>query len=242
MNDATANPGQSGASVERRMPLEAGNRTLSEAPRTMGQPSVVDLFTTPLLQWDFGQPELIDALLAEIMAARAGTREMGAERVDVDFFDGSTPARVEFQKVVHRAVSHFIETLAEKENTELPGYEPRGVARLIHKGDFLAPWETSRFDLSGIVYLDIGDGPSLDLRGFLEFLDPRVAIKPLPGRRLSLNARAAPQRGLLLLYPGWFQRVIYPYAGEQPRVLFDFDIRFRAMEDTEVPKGTADDR
>ncbi|MEX0923924.1 MAG: hypothetical protein WD489_01850 [Rhodovibrionaceae bacterium] len=208
----------------------------------MGQPSVVDLFPSPLLQWDIGQPELIDALLSEIMAKRAGMREMGAERVDVDFFDSSTPERIEFQTVLHRAVGHFIEVLAGGKATVLPGYEPRGVARLIHKGDFLAPWETSRFDLSGIVYLDIGDGPSLDLRGFIEFLDPRAAVKPLPGRRLSLNARATPQRGLLLLYPGWLRRVIYPYAGKQPRVIFDYDIRFRATTGAEAPKGTDDDR
>ena len=206
----------------------------------MVQPTVVDLFPTPLMQWDIGQPQLIEDLLAEVMSARPGTREMGAERVDLDFFSGNTAPSAEFRRVVHQAVDHFIKFLAVKK-TELPSYKGQGAAWLVHKGDFLAPWEAARNDISGIVYLDTGDGPAFELRGFLEFLDPRVAVKALPGRRLSVNARVTPQRGLLLLYPSWFRRLLYPYEGESPRVLYDFDIRFGAVEDVEAPEGFIDD-
>ena len=207
----------------------------------MGQPSVVDLFPTPLQQWDIGQPELIEALLAEVMAARPGKRSMGAERVDVDFLNGASPTHAEFQKVLHQAVSHFIKFLAIKK-VELPAYTARSNAWVINSGDFLAPWEASRNDLSGIIYLDTGDGPSFDIRGFLEFLDPRVAVKQLPGRRLSVNVRVTPQAGLMLLYPSWFRRLLYPYEGVKPRVLLDFDIRFRKLESDEAPEGFLDDR
>ena len=191
----------------------------------MPEPYLTPLFVTPLLQWDTGEVELCADLLQEVEGARTGAHSLGAETAAVSCFDSQNPGNAAFLALLHRAISTFLDQNAGKA-VEVPPYAVDGQARILGKGDFVSLRDTSRKDLSGALYLDIGDSSDRELSGYLEFIDPRVGVKMLPGKRQSVTARVTPAIGLLLLYPSWFKRVIYPYEGEKPRVLLDFDVRF----------------
>lgn len=195
----------------------------------MANPLLLNLFPTPLLEWETNKEELREKLLRDVLAKRSGTRALGAEYVVLDCFDFRKPENAAMQEMIRTALSSFIKMVATKE-VEMPSYGIKGVARLIGTGDFVTPRDSGQADLSGIFYLDIGDGSSTEIRGSLEFTDPRMGIKKLPGRNLSANALVTPKPGLLLMYPGWFKRVVYPYEGQKPRILLDFDIRFRPKD------------
>jgi hypothetical protein len=205
----------------------------------MPEPSLTQLFVTPLLQWETGEEELRDALLRDVHARRSGERSLGAERIGLDCFKAETENGERFLKMIDHGFARFCELVAEKP-VDLPVFSLTGCARLLNKGDLVELRDGGEADLSGMFFLDIGDGTSEKVNGFLEFIDPRTAIKMLPGRRLSANARAAARPGLLLMYPGWLKRLVYPYLGEKPRILIDFDLRFGAsVEDEDSTGGSA---
>lgn len=199
----------------------------------MADPALLNLFPTPLLEWETNAEDLREKLLRNVLAKRSGTRDLGAEYVALDCFDFRKPENEALREVINTALASFINMVATKE-FEIPSYGAKGVARVIGPGDFVVPRDSGQADLSGVFYLDIGDGSSTELRGSLEFIDPRMGIKKLPGRSLTANALVRPKPGLLLMYPGWFRRVVYPYEGEKPRILLDFDIRFTPKDEDDA--------
>ena len=198
----------------------------------MPEPFLTNLFVSPMLQWETGEDALCAALLEDAKAARPGARDLGAEYAELTCLDPGNPINAAVLDLLHRAISRFLDLNAGKA-VEVPPYQVAGVARILNTGDFVSLRDTSRKDLSGALYLDVGDGADAELNGFLEFIDPRVGVKMLPGKKQSVTARVTPKAGLLLLYPSWFKRVIYPYEGQRPRILVDFDVRFGPPEEDE---------
>lgn len=192
----------------------------------MPEPALHNLFPTPLLQWQTDEEDLRKALLRDVLLRRTGERAIGAERVAVSCFERSDPQYEPLSRVIHTALKSFLELNAGTENLEMPRYTVKGAARLLNRDDYVEVRDSGQADVSGVFYLDLGDGAGEEFVGFLEFIDPRVAVKMLPGRRLSTNARIHPRPGLLLLYPGWAKRLFYPYEGEKPRIVLEFDLRF----------------
>ncbi len=196
----------------------------------MSDPVLHNLFPTPLLEWETGEEALCTSLLEEVLARRDGGRALGAERVDIDCFGRDAPACAALTAVIHAGLERFLALLAGKPGLEIPSYSLTGEARLLAKDDYLEIRDSGPADISGVFYLETGDENAEDTGGVQELLDPRTGIKLLPGRHLSTSARFSPRNGLLLMYPGWVKRLIYPYQGVAPRVLLDFDLRFGAKD------------
>ena len=81
---------------------------------------------------------------------------------------------------------------------------------------------------SAVFWLDPGDA---DLAahpdsGALTFLDPRRVPSAVGGATLHPSLfTVRPRAGTLVIFPGWLQHFVHPYAGSRPRVAVSANIR-----------------
>ncbi|MEZ4436425.1 MAG: putative 2OG-Fe(II) oxygenase [bacterium] len=80
--------------------------------------------------------------------------------------------------------------------------------------------------LSGVCYLDAGDGPAGDERsGRLSLLRPGTTGATIPGVDVPSTFTVTPRAGLVVMWPGYVQHHVHPYRGVRPRVAVAFNVR-----------------
>lgn len=80
--------------------------------------------------------------------------------------------------------------------------------------------------LSGVCYLDAGDGPADDPRqGRLALLRPGTTGATIPGISTPSTFTVRPRTGMVVMFPGYVQHHVYPYRGTRPRVAVAFNVR-----------------
>lgn len=84
---------------------------------------------------------------------------------------------------------------------------------------------------SGVYYVEVGVPPA-DARpnsGDLELFDPRGQGLDGTGATFSHQSRilVTPEPGLLVIFPGYLEHFVHPYAGTTPRISIAFNARMR---------------
>lgn len=107
----------------------------------------------------------------------------------------------------------------------------QGWGVVLGAGHYSEPHDHHESHWSAVWYADAGDPAPADqpLAGRLVFLDPRGPIGP--GGPVDLFPRTcaiAPERGLLVVFPGWLTHHVHPYAGGRPRVSVAFNVMIGA--------------
>ena len=81
---------------------------------------------------------------------------------------------------------------------------------------------------SAAYYADAGDDAG-DPSGCLALVDPRRASTLISGVELDpTTVLIRPQTGMLVLFPGWLQHFVHPYAGTRPRVVLSVNVHLAA--------------
>ena len=206
---------------------------------TFALKSVEELFPTPLLRFEIGDAEALNATLLTEIAARR-TAEPGVTRSNFggwhsanDFFARSEPGHaalaIDLLRMMAEATRHF-DPKADYSKARLIA---DGWVNINPPGAYNGPHDHKTAFWSGTYYVETpqGEGSS----GMIEFLTP---LRPLPGNGVVGGPLTAevfgvrPTAGLVLIFPATIQHWVHPNQSEADRVTIAFNGRFE-------PKGPA---
>ena len=206
---------------------------------TFALKSVDEMFPTPLLRFEIGDAEALNATLLTEIAARR-TAEPGVTRSNFggwhsanDFFARSEPGHaalaLDLLRMMAEATRHF-DPKADYSKARLIA---DGWVNINPPGAYNGPHDHKTAFWSGTYYVETpqGEGSS----GMIEFLTP---LRPLPGNGVVGGPLTAevfgvrPTAGLVLIFPATIQHWVHPNQSQKERVTIAFNGRFE-------PKGPA---
>lgn len=178
------------------------------------------VFPTRLASFQVHRPELAAVVREQVLAA--SERLPSVTRGEARGGWQSSEDLLEWSPELRQVAELLVEAISSL-RPDAPGLHLVAWANVLRAGDFFSPHRHAGSAWSGAWYVDVGDGPG----GRLVLEDPRAGagvldsplLDPGDGAALAL----APQSGTLVVFPGWLQHHVTPYAGERPRISLSFN-------------------
>ena len=196
-------------------------------------------FATPIHVGRMGD----DPLCSEVTKRLVAESRRGPS-VEASVFGGwhgppDLAARVEppWQQVTRGIVAHVrasYDAALELAGAERPSdveVRAQGWGAVLRRGAYSVPHDHRDAHWSAVWYASAGDPPpaSHPSAGCLAFVDPRGPIGPCgPADVFPRHAVLAPERGMIVVFPGWLCHFVHPYLGRRPRVSVAYNVMITA--------------
>lgn len=199
----------------------------------------LELFSTPIIV----SPDAIDPALAREWAAALvaeSERTPGVQRSNVGGWhsapDLSTrPKSGALMQVIWDGVRDAVDTLGASRGKGVGKsfrFALQAWGMVMRRGDYVMPHHHAAAHLSGVLYLDAGDGDAAQhpQSGRLSFVDPRASVAAADGFDLFPSLfELRPRTGSMVVFPGFVQHFVHPYRGTRPRVSVSFNARLEPL-------------
>ena len=184
-------------------------------------------FPTPISVTDWqGDAEVLDRLvdlIKERMESQAGVTfsNAGGWQSEGEVLNWGDPAVDVLRREILRAVRHQTDFLAE--GPYKCRFNPIAWANVNAAGDFNRPHRHGTAHWSGVLYLKT---PKENEGGKIAFHDPRsaVGILPTPGTPFGESVAITPKPGMMLVFPGWLEHMVWPHRGTEPRITIAYNV------------------
>ena len=206
---------------------------------------ILDPFATPILLGHVDDEALAGEITERLVREAASSPTVRRSIVGGWHGPPDLPARQDacwkaLVRTILRGVRELVEHRAQAVGAGLPEltFTAQGWGTVLRAGGYSEPHDHADAHWSAVWYADPGD-PSpahAPTAGRLVFLDPRGAIGA--GGPVDLFPRTCvvtPERGLLVVVPGWLTHHVHPSAGERPRVSVACNVMVRARSITPQP-------